>query len=191
MRSLIYYLSSRALSRTVYRLSFIESLWRLSMSPYIDCYTECRINSYSRERNELNRLSFSVFESWSFFSLTGPCCTDFCLLLRQSVYRPLLPCRVWLNWTTRDQLLGWDSFRLVFSHKPFFLFALGCNLSGLVHSFLTSFGSTTFTPRPCSSRYGLSSRPPPRGLSFETRAFCRAMWFSVEMSLSESSFQSR
>lgn len=68
MRSLSSYLSSLALSRTVYILSFIKSLLRLSMSPDIDCYTECRINSYSRERNELNQDSKTENESEGPFS---------------------------------------------------------------------------------------------------------------------------
>lgn len=74
MRSLISYLSSLALYRTVYILSFIESLLRFSMSPDIDCYTECRINSFiiiikiGRERNELNQDSKTENESEGPFS---------------------------------------------------------------------------------------------------------------------------
>ena len=68
MLSLISDLSSLALSRTVYILSFIESLLRFSMSSDLDCYTECRIDSLiiskiGRERNELNQDSKTENES--------------------------------------------------------------------------------------------------------------------------------
>lgn len=73
MRSFISDLSSLALSRTVYILSFIESLVRFSMSSDIDCYTECRIDSFliskmGRERNELNQDSKTENESEGPFS---------------------------------------------------------------------------------------------------------------------------
>lgn len=90
MRSIISDLSSLALYLTVYILSFIESLLRFSMSPDIDCYTECRINSFiikiGRERNELNQDSKTENESDGpfFLSLTWlalvALTSSFCLL---------------------------------------------------------------------------------------------------------------
>lgn len=69
MRSFISDLSSLALSRTVYRLSFIESLLRLSMSSDIDCYTgSTPISKIGRERNELNQDSKTENESEGPFS---------------------------------------------------------------------------------------------------------------------------